>query len=235
MTMLSVRLLGSFMVKIEEHAIQISGHSVQSLFAYLILNSDSSHQRSKLGEMFWPESSEKKAREKLRHALWHLRKTLSSKSKIEYFLTDDFAIAFNTSSQYWLDTSVLKSSSNIQMADELISALSVYRGELLPGFYEEWVTLEREYLTFIFEHNMARLMSILQSGERWLDILNWGEHWLTFGQKPEPAYRALMIAHKRKGDMAKMAETYNRCVRSLDEMGIEPSEQTQKLYEDLKT
>jgi hypothetical protein len=28
----------------------------------------------------------------------------------------------------------------------LITALSVYRGELLPGFYEEWVFVERNRL-----------------------------------------------------------------------------------------
>lgn len=28
----------------------------------------------------------------------------------------------------------------------------------MPGFYDEWVVLEREHLNSIFEHHMARLM-----------------------------------------------------------------------------
>lgn len=231
--MLKVRLLGTFEVRIEEREISISGHYVQSLFAYLILNSECAHQRTKLGSMLWPDSTETKARENLRHNLWRIRKELSLEPGIEYFHTDDFSITFNKSVEHWLDASVLKSSKKCRNADDLISALSVYQGELLPGFYEEWVILEREYLNFIFEHNMARLMAILQSEGRWLDILDWGEHWLAFGQKPEPAYRAIMAAHMEKGDMAKVAETYTRCVRSLGEISIEPSEQTKDLYQRL--
>jgi len=116
----------------------------------------------------------------------------------------------------------------------LVAILSAYHGELLPGFYDEWVLLEREHLHSIFEHHMARLMSLLQEKKRWLDILEWGERWIKLGQKPEPAYRVLMSAHAAKGDMSKVAATYERCVSSLKEFGIEPSEQTRALYEKLK-
>jgi DNA-binding SARP family transcriptional activator len=184
--------------------------------------------------MLWPDSPDTTARENLRHALWRLRKALSINPTTEYLHTNDLEVAFNTSAEYWLDVAVLKMAKECKHADDLISTLSVYRGELLPGFYDEWVMLEREYLNSIFEHNMARLMSILQSEDRWLDILDWGEHWLTFGQKPEPAYRALMYAHMKKGEMPKVADTYTRCVRSLEEIGLKPSEETRELYERLK-
>ena len=35
--------------------------------------------------------------------------------------------------------------------------------------------------------------------------------------------------------MSKVAATYERCVKSLSEFGIEPSEQTKELYENLKS
>ena len=34
--------------------------------------------------------------------------------------------------------------------------------------------------------------------------------------------------------MSKVADTYARCVKSLGEIGFEPSEQTRMLYESLK-
>ena len=95
--------------------------------------------------------------------------------------------------------------------------------------------LEREHLQSVFEHHMARLMALLQDEGRWLDILDWGERWIALGQKPEPAYFALMSAHAAKGDMSKVAATYERCVKSLREFGVEPSEQTKELYEKLKS
>ena len=143
--------------------------------------------------------------------------------------------AFNASAEYWLDAEKLEKLSETASADELMNVLSEYQGELLPGLHDEWVVLEREHLNSLFEHHMARLMSLLQDEKRWLDILNWGERWIKLGQKPEPAYRALMTAHAAKGDMSKVAATYERCVKSLREFEIEPSEQTRRLYERLKT
>lgn len=232
--MLKICLLGSFEVRYDQNLIKISRRSAQSLFAYLVLNGGTFHQREKLARLLWPDTPETKARGNLRHALWRIRKMLQSDPTQEYFLADDFTIAFNSSCEYRFDVAELKRADEHKCADGLISALSVYRGELLPGFYDEWVILERGYLNFVFEHNMARLMAALQSEDRWLDILYWGEYWITFGQRPEPAYRALMCAHMKKGDIPKVAETYERCVRSLDEIGLDPSEQTRVLFENLK-
>lgn len=229
--MLKICLLGSFDILYKNNPVHISSRPAQSLFAYLALNRETSHRREKLARIFWPDSPEPTARQNLRHALWRIRKTLPTGLETEYILADDFSIAFNTSAEYWLDVNTLKEADAINCADELISILSVYQGELLPGFYEEWVILEREYLNFVFEHHMARLLAILQDDNRWLDVLDWGERWLSFGQRPEPAYRALMCAHMEKGDMPKVADTYSRCLRSLGEIGLEPSEQTRDLYE----
>jgi predicted ATPase/DNA-binding SARP family transcriptional activator len=232
--MLEVRLLGKFDVKWDGEPVTIASRPAQSLFAYLILNAGTSHRREKLAGMLWPDSLEDTARENLRHALWRVRKALSSGSSSEYLLADDRSITFNSSAEYRLDTAELEKLTDFASVDELLNVLSEYQGELLPGFYDEWVLLERDHLYSIFEHHMARLMSLLQNEKRWLDIIDWGERWIKLGQKPEPAYRALMSAHAAKGDMSKVAATYERCVKSLTEFGFEPSEQTRVLYEGLK-
>ena len=227
-------MLGKFEVKRNRKPVTISSRPAQSLFAYLILSAGTLHRREKLAGMLWPDSLEDTAREKLRHALWRIRKALPSEPNTEYLLTDDLSIAFNASAEYWLDLSSLDKLDEDASTDEIISVLSAYQGELLPGFYDEWVMLEREHINSVFEKKMARLMSLLQEEKRWLDILDWGERWIKLGQKPEAAYRALMTAHAAKGDMSKVAAVYERCVRSLKEFGIEPSEQTRALYERLK-
>lgn len=235
--MLEVRLLGSFDVKYKRKQIQIASRPAQSLFAYLILSAGTAHRREKLAGLLWPDSLEETARDNLRHALWRLRKSLpsSKQPKAEYLITDDLSITFNASAEYWFDATELEKLSETASADELIAVLSTYQGELLPGFYDEWVVLEREHLSSIFEHHMARLMSLLQEEKRWLDVLDWGERWIKLGQKPEPAYRALMSAHAANGEMSKVAATYERCVKSLRELGMEPSEQTKELYESIKS
>lgn len=233
--MLEVRLLGMFDVKDEGRDILIHGRPEQSLFAYLILNSGKHHRREKLAALLWADSQDTPARDNLRHVLWRIRKTLPTGPDAGYLLTNDLSVAFNGSTAYWLDVDILKSAGTSRTADELLQVLRVYQGELLPGFSEEWVTLERGYLNYVFEHHMARLLNLLKDECRWLDILEWGEHWLTFGQRPEPAYRALMRAHMEMGENASMAETYARCEHSLAEIGLGPSDQTRELYKRLKS
>lgn len=231
---LEIRLLGKFDVRRDGKPFTIPSRPAQSLFAYLILNAGTSHRREKLAGLLWPDSLEETARDNLRHALWRVRKALESASSTRFLHADDLTISFETSSDYWLDAAALEKVSENASADELMAVLSEYQGELLPGLYDEWVVLEREHLNSIFDHHMARLLALLEKEKRWLDILDWGERWIKLGQKPEPAYQALMSAHAAKGDMSKVAATYERCVKSLKEFGIAPSEQTRALFERLK-
>ena len=232
--MLKVRLLGKFEVIHGDKTITVTSRPAQSLFAYLILSAGTSHRREKLAGMLWPGSLEETARDNLRHALWRLRKALETGASTRFLHGDDLTIRFEASSEYWLDAAELENVSENASAGELSTVLSQYQGELLPGFYDEWVVLQREHLSSVFEHHMARLLSLLQDEHRWLDVLEWGERWIKLGQKPEPAYRSLMCAHVAKGDMSKVAGTYERCVKALREFGIEPSDQTKQLLADLK-
>jgi predicted ATPase/DNA-binding SARP family transcriptional activator len=234
MKMLEVRLLGSFEITYRKEILAIPSRPAQSLFAYLILSAGTSHRREKLAGLLWPDSLEETARDNLRHALWRIRKALPSNLITEYLLADNLTITFNSSAEYWLDVTALERVDENASTDELLTILSSYRGELLPGFYDEWVVLEREHLSSIFEHTMGRLLSALKNEKRWLEILDWAERWIKLGQKPEPAFRALMSAHAAMGDMSKVAATYERCVKSLGKIGVEPSEETRLLYKELK-
>ena len=39
------------------------------------------------------------------------------------------------------------------------------RGELLPGFYDDWVVLEREHLQLVFEKRLSAAIGSAGSGE----------------------------------------------------------------------
>jgi predicted ATPase/DNA-binding SARP family transcriptional activator len=233
--MLEIRLLGKFDIREGEKILNIASRPAQSLFAYLVLSAGTFHRREKLAGMLWPDSLEETARNNLRHALWRIRKALPARQGAEYLMTDDLSVSFNAASEYWLDAKLLEGLEETASLAELMRVLAEVQGELLPGFYEEWVILERGHLLSIFEHHMARLLTLLEAEERWQDVLEWGERWIRLGQGPEPAYRALMIAHAANGDMSKVAATYERCTRSLKQDGIEPSEQTLRLYGKLKS
>jgi predicted ATPase/DNA-binding SARP family transcriptional activator len=233
--MLEVKLLGQFEVLRDGRRMIIPTRNAQSLFAYLVLNPAQAHRRERLAGLLWPESSEENARSNLRHELWRLRKALEREGE-SCFLVDDLTIAFEPQGEYSLDVQMLESAPlETSRPEDLIYALSVYQGELLPGFYEEWVFAERARLAGLYEARMARLLEILQSEGRWTEILDWAMRWVAVGQWPEPAYRALMSAYANIGDLSKAVATYERLSQGLQkDLGVRPSEQTQALFRQLK-
>ncbi len=232
--MLVVRLLGSFEIKSGEKPVEIVSRPAQSLFAYLILNAGTAFRREKLAGQLWPDATEESARDYLRHALWRIRRALQEVSAASYLKADDLTISFVASRDYWLDAAALSGLDGKASADEIAEVLDAYAGELLPGFYDEWVTLARAHLQSIYEQQVSHLLEALQHQARWSDILHHAERWIALGQRPEAAYRHLMSAYAAQGDMAKAAAAYERCVKSLAELGVEPSDQTRRLYADLK-
>ncbi|MEZ4870049.1 MAG: tetratricopeptide repeat protein [Caldilineaceae bacterium] len=232
--MLEVRLLGQFALQLDGAPVELNARPAQSLLAYLLLN-PVAHRRERLAGLLWPDSSEANARRNLRQALWQLRRALEDQADT-LLLVDEITLAFNTDSDYWLDAAtVARPLDDAVTADELIQIVSVYSGELLPGFYDEWVQLERERLQAHYERAFNLLLARLVAAQRWTDVLQWGERWIALGYTPEPAYRALMLAHAGLGDMASVADLYRRCVDALErDLGVEPSAQTHALYERLR-
>jgi DNA-binding SARP family transcriptional activator len=226
--MLTVEVLGQFDIRLDGQPIEIPTHTAQSLLAYLLLNRDAAHRRARLAGLFWPDTGESNARNNLRHALWRLRKAIGH----DYLLTDNVSVTFDVNSDYWLDAAVLESTIDDERpVDELMEAVAVYDGELLPGFYDDWVVRERERLRAVFEEQSSRLLDRLVETRSWEAVLHWGEHWVALGQAPETAYRALMVAHAELGNQAGVAAIYQRCADSLrQDLDLEPSQETQVLH-----
>src|SRR5712692_3524761 len=191
--MLEVRLLGQFEARLNDRPLEIPSRPAQSLLAYLVLTANIAHRREQLAGMFWPEATETNARAYLRQTLWRLRKAVEA-GKPAFFAADDLSIAFVPTSDFWLDAAVL------ERDGDLAVSVAVYRGDLLPGFYDEWVALERERLRAIFDSKLGRLLGQLTAAHNWREIVDWGERWIGLGSAPEAAYRALMVAHAELDD-----------------------------------
>ncbi|CAG0935534.1 Putative HTH-type transcriptional regulator [Thermoflexales bacterium] len=232
--MLELRLLGQFNLRFDGQPIEIPSRPAQSLLAYLVLKPGTAYRRERLAGLLWPDATDVNARSYLRQALWRIRKALEVTQR-DYFLTDDLTIAFAADAEHWLDVAQLEREMTASSTTaELLECASVYQGEFLPGFYDEWIAPERERLQAIYEHKMTWLLDNLVAEQRWPEALEWGERWIALAHAPEPAYRALMLAHNGLGDVSSMAAAYQRCSEALQrEFGVEPSEPTRTLYEQL--
>jgi predicted ATPase/DNA-binding SARP family transcriptional activator len=229
--MLEVRLLSTFEIKSDGAPIALPSRAAQSLFAYLTLNEGDVHRRERLAGMLWPDTTEGRARTSLRHELWLIRQALAPTTAHDALITDKISVAFAPSEGYWLDVRQLDQLTDEASTSELMDGLAVYRGELLPGFYEDWITLERERLGLAFEKRIYQLLHNLEAEKRWREVLDWAERWLALGRDPEPAFRSLMVAYSALGERGSVQAAYERCTEALAKVGLEPSDETRLLAE----
>ena len=121
-----------------------------ALFAYLALASPRRfHRRDVLLAMFWPELDTEHARGSLRRSLHFLRRALGE-NVIVGRGDEEIGIAADA---VWCDAAAFDAAVDTGDTEELASALALYRGELLGGFYiagalefERWLDQERARL-----------------------------------------------------------------------------------------
>ena len=230
--MLVIRLLGRFELRKDAELVVIPSRQAQSLLAYLALTPGVSHRREKLAGLLWPDIPETDARRNLRGVHYQIRKAIRVQGPLR---ADDIGIEFVMGPDIWVDVHALTQNlSSHYSPDELIQVVSVYGGELLPGFYDEWVTLEREHLQSVFENRISLLLNQLSEARRWKEVLEWGDRWIALVGQSEPACRALMLAYSGLGDLSGVGHAFQRCVESLEkDLGVEPSDETRQLFTQL--
>lgn len=230
-TSLKIRLLGSFQVLKGDKALSIQSRSAQALLAYLLLKPRAQHRREKIAAEIWPEANEENSRAYLRNSLWQLRKALGA----GYFHADKNLVALDPSASYKLDVDrLLELKGKSASREGLMRALDGFQGELLPGFYDDWVVTEREHLNRLFVSHFTLLLEKLQAERLWPELIEWGEKFVAYEEAPEEAFCILMQAYAETGDRSNLTSTYQRCVRHLDQqLSFAPSAKTVELYQSL--
>ncbi len=194
--MIEIRLLGQFKLQLDGTPVEIPSRPAQSLLAYLALTAGVTHRRERLAGLIWPDIPELDARRNLRQALWHIRKAVQGQAPLR---ADDITVAFDTRPDVWVDALVVSQKfSTEKTVEELIQIVSAYGGELLPGFYDEWIIVEREHLQAVFEGRIKLLLDHLVEAHSWDEVIDWGEKWIALSGATEPAYQALMIAYSNE-------------------------------------
>jgi predicted ATPase/DNA-binding SARP family transcriptional activator len=163
---LSLSLLGPLQIARDGKplAVRLTAKA-QALLAYLAVEADMPHPRDFLAGLLWPDHPQAAARNSLRQALHQLRRALG-KAAPPFLLVTRQAVQFNSASDHSLD--VAEFSALIRECDghvhrrretcgvcveRLQRAVTLYRGDLLTGFFlkdsaafEEWALVTREQL-----------------------------------------------------------------------------------------
>ncbi len=250
MQTLQIQLLGGFRLFHNEQPIRMVHQlRLQSLLAYLVIHRELPHPRQHLAFLFWPNVSEKRARANLRKALYELRKLLPNLDDLVQI--EDHFLQWRNSTDLDFSAPMAKKSEKTVIDVErflaglvqfeqaiqpevarvaLEEAVNLYVGDLLPACYDDWVLLERERLRQRYINVLEQLINILEQHEL-ASALAYAQRLLHCDSLHESTYRILMRLYVLNGDRAAALHVYHTCVTLLQqELGVEPSAETQQLY-----
>ena len=161
-----IRLLGALRVEAGETTIsRFATSRVAVLLARLAFYPQRAHSREELADLLWPEADLGAGRLNLRVAIASLRRQLEPPpiSPGSILVADRSFIGLNPDAfrcdvvefeAAWAKAS--RAASPLSKRDALAGAAALYGGDLLPGFYDDWIAEERERLDALHEELCAQ-------------------------------------------------------------------------------
>lgn len=221
--MLRLHCLGHFQLEINNQVVTLPTRKTAVLLAYLALH-PTAHLREALVTRFWGDFGEAEARRSLRTALSALRKLLGDTA----LLTDRETVQFNPAYPLWLDVAALRQQ---QTADPSQLDLALYRGDLLDGFYDEWILRERDEVRQLYISLLLRQTQHWRAQGDYTQAIAAARQILTLDPAEETAHQHLLFCYTVVGDRQAARYQYEACVRTLrEELGVEPAPVTVALY-----
>lgn len=245
---LQIRLLGGLLLESGGRTLpRIPSRPGRTLFAYLVLNRDREVARDQLTGLFWPDMPDSQARRRLSQALWQVQ-TLLNEAGLSgtYIQAGANTVRFNPAADYWLDveefertTAAVKAAaagggvSSAEVA-RLSGAVDLYRGDLLSGFYDDWLLVDQQRLRQVYFRTLRDLATIHKSRGEFDDALVYSRRLALLDSLNEEAHRDVMRLCLLAGRPNDALLQYEVCYSTLaDELGAEPEPETTALFESI--
>jgi DNA-binding SARP family transcriptional activator len=225
-----IRLLNGFDLICDSQPVRLPA-CVERLIAFVAL-----HERPLLrpyvAGTLWPERPDQRAAANLRSSLWRLRRI--SCLVIEATATHIALVSearVDVRDVLFLAQSIVRRRPNWR-GDDL--ALILEPGELLPGWYDEWVIPERERLNQIRLHALETLSELLILHGRLAEAVEAGLAAVREQPLRESAHRVLIEAYLAEGNQWEAVRQYRRYRHVLrHELGVDPSPKMEDLIRHL--
>lgn len=223
-------LLGGF-------GLQISGDSVplapgpQRLVALLALH-DAALSRGYVAGSLWADSTEARAYGSLRSTLWKL-------GTADPCIVEIRADSLELSPDIDVDVRHVTNLAGALVAgcvSEGATALidQGFSGELLPGWYDEWVLAARERLRHLTLHALETLCEHLTAARRYGVAVQAGLAAVDREPLRESAHRALIRVHLAEGNAGEAIRRYQRYEQiAARELGVKPSAMMRSLLSEV--
>jgi predicted ATPase len=227
--MLRIQLFGSFQITDDEQpATRLQSDRLQALLVYLVLHRDQPLSRQQLAVLFWPDTTDAQARTNLRTLLARLREALPDAD--QFLAIEAQTVQWRSDAPGAVD---LIEFEQALAANRLTDAATLYRGDLLPTCYDDWIAGERERLKQEFCAALERLILHLANLGDYRSAIRYTKQLLRSEPLREETYRRLMRLYALSGDRTGVVQIYQTCVRVLkSELDVEPSAETCAVYDE---
>ncbi|MBI4631751.1 MAG: AAA family ATPase, partial [Chloroflexi bacterium] len=169
----------------------------------------------------------------------HLRTTLEPieiETDTTILLADGSSIQINPDVPIDVDVDSFKHNARSEATcNDLLAAITLYKGDLLEDIYDEWCDEERGTLRRLYLSALDRATQFLQNADRHADAIPCAQKWATAEPLDESAHRRLLTLYAAIGDRARAVQHYQSLVKTLaDELNAEPLPETQALYQSIQ-
>jgi DNA-binding SARP family transcriptional activator len=200
--------------------------SSQRVLAFLALQLRP-QSRCYVAATLWMDCSEERAGASLRSALWRINRCghpLVAADTRALRLMPDVVVDLRESARSAQKVVRGEVKGGAVRVDELNA------GDLLPGWYDEWVVTEREHFRQLRLHALEKLCEQLTDEARFGEAVEAGQAAVAGEPLRESAHRVLIRAYLTEGNRGEALRQYEACQRVLrHELGIDPSPITQAL------
>ena len=250
MSGLKTTLFGKFSIQRGGLDLQgIEARKAKELLSYLLIFRNHTQPRELLCEILWGDQSATNSRKYLRQALWRIQTALRPREnamELELSITNDW-IQVNILDNFWLDIAefekvyeLVKGKTAQELGPRHLRLLEyaalLYKGDLLEGCYQDWCIFERERFQTMHLMLLDKLVQYCELHQAYESGLTYGIEILRHDHAYERTHRQLMRLYYMTGNRSRALHQYARCVTALrDELGVEPSERTKQLYEQIRS
>lgn len=226
---------------------QISSFQSQKaleLLCYLLLNRERPQHREILSEALWGQKCNR-PKAYLRKAIWQLKKSLSvvpAPIGDRLLQIDPEWLQIRSDVDIWTDVWVFGAAYKAMLGilghqlgeaqfAEIQKIVTLYRGDLLEGWYVDWCIYERERYREMYLMMIDKLMEWCEVQHKYELGIMYGKEILRHDHARERTYRRLMRLYHLSGDRTGALRHFKRCKEILqDELKVAPSQRTVTLF-----
>ena len=215
----SLHLLAEFRLQVDGKSVTLP-HGVERIVAFLGI-CRAPVNRSRLAATLWPDVADQRANGDLRSALWRLRRITGVLSEEGTLLTLAPEVDVDVADMAKLTQSLIADPEqpSLERLSELVRA-----EDILPGWDEEWLVVERERYRILRLRALERASEVLLAADDFAPALEAALAAAATEPYRESAHRLAIQIHLAEGNHAEAVRAY-QAYRTLldDELGIAPS------------